>query len=414
MGCQGGRGISCVLCALLLGALAWAAPAAANTVTVGDVRVGESSLATFTLTRVAGLLSSSTSVAYRTADASAASPSDYVAASGTRAFGAALFGATQTQQVTVAVKADALDEPDEAFRLLISGAEVADGEAVATIDDDDPAPSLSVGDSPAVTEGAAGAKASFAVRLSAASGRQVSVGYATANAGATAGQDYTARAGTLVLAAGSTQGVVDVAILDDGADEPAESFELRLSAPVAASLGDGVATATILDDDEPPPAPVPADPRPAGTTGSSTQSSVPPAGGSSRPGPTTASTRASLGLSSPRLKRPSTVLMTISCPQDAGRCSGRITLFSVPNKRSKIRALRRERKLGRVKFAVQGGRAQTLALALGRSDRALLRRTGRMRVRAYATTEDAAGRTGVRTVGGNLIARTAHSSPSSR
>ena len=143
---------------------------------------------------------------------------------------------------------------------------------------------------------------------------------------------------------------------------------------------------------------------------------MPPASGSPRaPGSTSAgsSTRTSLGLSSPRLKRPSTVLITLSCPQEAGRCSGRITLFSVPNSRSKIRALRRERKLGRVKFAVQGGRAQTLALALGRSDRALLRRTGRMRVRAYATTEDAAGRTGVRSVGGTLIARTAHSSPSS-
>ena len=414
MGCQGGRGIStCVLGALLLVALVWASPAAASTVTVGDVQVAESGSATFTLTRVAGFLASATSVAYRTADASATTPADYVAASGACGFESSLFGATQTQQVTVAINADALDEPDEAFRLLISGAEVADGEAVATIDDDDPAPSVSVGDSPAVIEGAAGAKASFAVRLSAPSGRQVSVRYATADGGATAGQDYTARSGTLVLAAGSTQAPVDVGVLDDGADEPAESFELRLSAPVAASLGDAVATATILDDDEPPAAPVVAVPKPATTTGSSTQPSVPPAGS---PGSTTAgsSTRTSLGLSSPRLKRPSTVLMTLSCPLDAGRCRGRITLFSVPNTRSKIRALRRERKLGRVTFAVRGGRAQTLALALGRSDRALLRRTGRMRVRAYATTEDAAGRTGVRSVGGTLIARTAHSSPSSR
>jgi hypothetical protein len=104
--------------------------------------------------------------------------------------------------------------------------------------------------------------------------------------------------------------------------------------------------------------------------------------------------------------------VTISCPKVAGRCSGRITLFSIPNKRSSVKALRRERRLGRLKFALQGGRSQSLALALGRTDLRLLNRTGRMRVRAYAITQDAAGRAGVRTVSGTLIARTAHSSPS--
>jgi hypothetical protein len=106
------------------------------------------------------------------------------------------------------------------------------------------------------------------------------------------------------------------------------------------------------------------------------------------------------------------VLVTVSCPQAAGRCKGRVTIFSVPNKRSQIKALRAERKLGRLAFSVAGGHAQTLALKLGRSDVALLSRTGRMRVRAYALTEDSAGRTGVRSVSGTLIARTAHSSPS--
>ncbi len=406
----------CVLGAMLLGALACASPANANSITAGDVQVGESGSATFTLTRVAGLLSGSTSVAFQTADGSARSPSDYTAASGSRTFGAALFGATQTQQVPIAIRADALDEPDETLRLALAGPEVVDGEAVATIADDDPAPSLSVADGAAVAEGAAGAKASFAVRLSAPSGRSVSVAYATANAGATAGQDYTARSGTLVLPAGATQATVDVPVLDDGADEPAESFELRLSSPSFASIADGVATATIVDDDEPPPAPAPdATPKPA-APGTGPQPSSPPTQlpSTGAPGPTSGSsttTRTSLGLSSPRLRRPSTVLVTLSCPQSAGRCSGRITIFSIPSARSRIKALRKERKLGRMTYALQGGHAKTLALALGRTDRALLQRTGRMRVRAYALTEDASGRTGVRIVSGTLIARTAHSSP---
>ncbi|MDX6679333.1 MAG: hypothetical protein QOE31_3385 [Solirubrobacteraceae bacterium] len=416
MGCQGRRGIHRVLCALLLGALVWGAPAAgANTIAADDVQTGESGSAVFNVTRDAGWLSGATTVDFQTVDGGA-SGADYVAASGRLTFGSAPLGATQVLQVVVAVRPDALDEDNESFRLALSGPEVGDDSATATIVDDDATPSLSVFDSAAVTEGAPGAQAAFVVRLSAVSGRSVSVSYATANAGATAGQDYTARAGTLVLAPGSAQATVAVAVLDDAADEPAESFELRLASPQAASLGDGTATATIVDDDEPPAPPPPAAPA-GGTQQPSNPSVALPQLGASAPtaGSSTAgTTRAALGISSPRLKRPSTVLVTVSCPASVARCSGRITLFSVPNARSRIKALRHERKLGRLTFAVAGGRAQTLALNLGRSDLALLRRTGRMRVRAYALTQDSGGRTGVRSVSGTLISRTAHSSPSRR
>jgi hypothetical protein len=220
-----------------------------------------------------------------------------------------------------------------------------------------------------------------------------------------------------VLPAGSTQAAIDVGVVNDGAAEPTETFELRLAAAVDATIHDGVATATILDDDAPASgAPAPAGPT-APATGANPQQTNPsiplPVIGSTGPTSGSGSTaHPSLGVSSPRLKRPSTVLVTLSCPKLAGTCSGRITLFSVPNKRSKIKALRKERKLGRITFKMQGGRAQTVSLGLRRSDRRLLQRTGRMRVRAYALTQDSAGRTGVRSVNGTLIARTAHSSPS--
>jgi hypothetical protein len=405
--------LSCALCVLLLGALAWASPAGANAVAAGDVQVGESGSATFTLTRSAGVLSGSTSVAFRTVDGSAGSAADYVGATGTLTFGAAPFGATQTARVAIAIGADALDEPDETFRLVLAGSEITDEDATATIVDDDPPPSLSIADSPAVAEGAPGAKASFAVRLSAPSGRSVSVAYSTVNGSATAGQDYVARAGSLVLAAGSTQVALDVGVLDDSADEPAETFDVQLASPAFASLADGVAGATIVDDDEPPEPPPAADPAKPGPTSASSQPQGPatqPGAVGSPPASGTAAARQSLGVSSPRLKRPSTVLVTISCPLSAGRCSGRVTVFSIANRRSRLKALRKERRLGRARFSLQGGRAQTLALALGRADRALLRRTGRMRVRAYAITQDGAGRTGVRTVSGTLVARTAHTS----
>jgi Calx-beta domain-containing protein len=400
--------------AMLLGALVWGAPAAsANTIGVGDVQVGEAAgTVVFNVTRNAGLLAGSATIDFRTVDGSATSGADYVAASGQVTFGAALLGATQNQQVVVSLRPDALDEDNESLRLVLAGREVVDDTATATIVDDDPPPVVSVADSPVVTEGAAGAQATFVVRLSPASGRQVSVAYATVNGAATAGQDYTARSGTLVLNAGTAQATIAVAVLDDGADEPAESFELRLSSPGSATIGDGAAIATISDDDEPPASP--GSPAGGGVQQPSNPSIPLPTLGST-PGETTgSSTKPALGISSPRLKRPSTVLVTVSCPKGAGRCSGRITIFTIPNKRSKIKALRRERRLGRLSFGIVGGRAQTLELKLGRSDRSLLRRTGRLRVRAYALTQNAAGATGVRSVNGTLIARTAHSSPSRR
>jgi hypothetical protein len=104
------------------------------------------------------------------------------------------------------------------------------------------------------------------------------------------------------------------------------------------------------------------------------------------------------------------VLLTVACPREAGSCRVRVTLFSRPNRRSKIRALRRERTLGRRTASLQGGRTTTLRIALGRADRRLLQRAGRMRVRAFAVVDDSSGRSGVRSVNGTLIARTAHSS----
>jgi hypothetical protein len=403
-----GQGWRCrprsVLCTPLACVLALVAPAAAEaSIGVDDVRVAEGDggvVAIFTLTRSAPLLGGPTTVTFKTVDATAQAPADFGDTSGTRTFPGALLGGTQTQQVAVPIAGDLLDEPNESFRLALSGAEVADGEGIGTIVDDDPQPSLRVADAAAVTEGAT---ASFAVSLSAPSGRAVSVAYVTADGGATAGQDYTAHSGRLAIPAGGTSATVPVALLDDGTDEPSESFELRLSAPAAATLGRAAATATILDDDEPP-----AQTSPAG--GGGPQSARPPGsptGGSSSP-PSGASVR--LGLGSPRLRLPATALVTTFCPQEAGSCRGRVTLFSRATKRSKIKALRRERRLGRRTFALAGGRTQTLDIRLGRRDRSLLQRAGRMPVRAFAVTQDGAGRTGIRSVNGTLLRRTEHSS----
>lgn len=405
-----------MLCALLFGALLPAAPAAASTISVGDVQVTETANAvnaSFTLTRSASLLSSATTVSYRTVDGTATSPADYVATSGTRMFAPELLGGRQIEQVNVAIQGDTLGEAKESFRLVISGAEVSDGEGTATIADDDPEPAISVADAAAVSEGAAGARASFVVRLSAPSGRDVAVGYATSDGSAKAGQDYSALSGRVVIRAGSSQTALDVPVLNDALKEPVETFGLRFSSPVGATLGDAVATATIVDDDDSSaPQPAPADPKPAAPGGTAQAPAPAPAPALPVLPTTTPGANPLLGLSSPRLKRPATVLVTASCPRSAGGCSVRLTIFSVANRRSRIKALRKQRRLGQRTFTLQAGRSRPLALALGKADRMLLARTGRLRVRAHAVTRDSAGRSGMRSVSGTLIARTAHTSPS--
>jgi hypothetical protein len=395
-----------VLCALLGGVVLCAPAAAQASIAVDDVQVTEGDAAvtaTFTLTRRAPLLAGATSVAFETVGATALAPGDFVVQSGSRTFASALLGATQTQQVAVTVVGDRLDEPEESFRLVLAGPEVVDGEGIATIVDDDPPPAVGASDAAAATEGGT---ASFAITLAAPSGRDVSVAFATANGSATAGQDYAATSGRLTIPAGATAATVPVALLQDAADEPAETFELRLSAPGAATLGRAAATGTVLDDD-----PGPAQASPPGGSGQQRPAAPPPTSGSSPPASDAAPR---LGIGSPRLRRPATALVTISCPPEAGRCNGRVTLFSRPSARSRIKALRHERRLGRRTFALDGGRTTTLEIALARRDRRLLQRVGRMAVRAVAVTRDGAGRTGVRRVTGTLLRRTAHSSPSRR
>jgi hypothetical protein len=398
-----------VLCALIFSGLMLIVPAAAQaSVVVDDVSVTEGNggvTATFTLTRHAALLAGPTSVSFATLGGSARATADFVSTSGTRGFPRPfVLPATQVEHVTVPIEGDRLDEPTESFRLVVSGAEVTDGDGTGTIVDDDPPPVVGVADAAPAPEGGT---ASFAVAMSARSGRDVTVAYTTANGSALAGQDYTAIAGTLTIPAGAAGGTLAVPLLDDSADEPSEGFELRLATPTAAGLGDAAAAGTILDTDEPPAAAAPA---PAGAVAPQLPTIPLP-----RPVPSTASSVLTrLGVGSPRLRQPDTGLVTITCPQAAGSCSGQVTLFSRPNRRSAIKALRAERRLGQRKFALVAGATQTLTFALTRRDRSLLQRAGRINVRAYAVTKDGSGSTDVRTASGILLRRTAHSSPSAK
>ncbi len=190
-------------------------------------------------------------VHFATADGTARAPADYQATSGD-----VTFAPGQTlKTVTVPVNDDQVDEDDETLALQLSApvnATLDRSRAIGTIQDDDAPPAVSIGDV-RVTEGNAGlTAASLAVSLSVPSEKAISVPYTTADGTAAAPGDYHATSGTLMLAPGQTSGQVDVPVVGDVVDEDDQTFLVRLGTPVAATVGRGEATGTIVDDDAPP------------------------------------------------------------------------------------------------------------------------------------------------------------------
>ena len=109
---------------------------------------------------------------------------------------------------------------------------------------------LSVNDVDVNPEGNAGtSSAVFTVTLGAPSAQTVTVQYATADGGATAGPDYTATSGTLTFTPSTTTRTVTVSVLGDTLDENNEGFFVNLSNPVNAIVDDGQGVGTIVDDD---------------------------------------------------------------------------------------------------------------------------------------------------------------------
>ena len=185
-----------------------------------------------------------------TSNGTALAGSDYVAFSGNALIPAGASNVT----VLVQVLGDTLNEADETFfvnLLNVTGAAVADGQGAGTIVNDDALPALSIADV-AQPEGNSGTTAfPFTVSLSAASGRPVTVNYATANGTAVAGTDYVAGSGTLTFAPGVTTQTVNVMVNGNPLVQADRSFGVTLSGASNATLARAQGTATIVDDDVP-------------------------------------------------------------------------------------------------------------------------------------------------------------------
>lgn len=241
---------------------ALAGPAAADAaITIGpasQTSTAESGKLTFTVTRSMDLTAvQSASVKVSTVAGTATPGADFTPVTNqTVTLGASFLGAT-TQTVDVPILADTLDEPDESFTVVLSEPSGdtlgTPSTATGTIKDDDPTPVLSLGTPQPVTEGTGGTPPAlvFPVALDAASGRTVSVTYATADGTATDRADYTATSGTLTIPAGSMTGQVTVPVTPDALDEDDETVSLTLSAPSNATLAPAATmrSGTITDDD---------------------------------------------------------------------------------------------------------------------------------------------------------------------
>ncbi len=210
---------------------------------------GESSgSATITVTRSGNTTVSST-VAYATSNGTATQPGDYLPASGTITFAAG--DTSKTFNVTIIN--DTVDEPDETVNLTLSSPTNAtlgaQSTAVLTIQDDDPAPSITINDV-SLAEGNSGTTPfTFTVTLSNPSASTITVNYATAPGTATAGSDYTTTSNTLTFNPLVTTQQLTVNVIGDTTLEPNETFFVNLSNATNAAITDGQGLGTIINDE---------------------------------------------------------------------------------------------------------------------------------------------------------------------
>ena len=218
-----------------------AAHAAQLVACIGDATVGETNAgtvnATFTIDTCGENTPGTMTVSYATADGSATAPGDYTTKSGTVSI-----SKTTPATFNVLVNGDTLDEDNEIFLVNLSNplnGGIQQGTGVGTITDNDSPPSVSVGDVTINEATGDTSTGNFTATLSAASGKTVTVNYATANVTAVAPGDYASASGTLSFAPGDTSEQIPIVVQGDPTDEVNETFNITLSTPSNVTINDG-------------------------------------------------------------------------------------------------------------------------------------------------------------------------------
>ena len=218
---------------------------------VNDVSIAEGNSGLKNLVFTVSLNNASSkaiTVNYATSNGTAIAGSDYVAKNGSLTFAP---GVT-AQTVTIEINGDTLNELDETFNLALTApvnATLVRANGVGTITNDDPLPSLAISDVSVVEGNSGTTNATLTVTLSAASGRNVTVDFATADGTATAGSDYTAQNGTLTFTPGQTSRNITIAVTGDTVTEANETILVNLTNVTNATLADAQGVVTITDDE---------------------------------------------------------------------------------------------------------------------------------------------------------------------
>lgn len=207
------------------------------------------------------------SVDFATANGSAIAGADYTAQTGTLTWAS---GDSTPKLIQLAIFEDAIFEAAEDLSLTLSnpsGTAVLGSPATLRVEivEDDSAPTLAFALDALDVEESAGT-ATVTVSRSGATDQAVTVDYATADATATAGSDYSATSGTLSWAAGNTDAQqINVPIIDDvifdglANGTSSETLTVTLAAPTGpVQLGSTTTTTITINDDEQVPTLAPA------------------------------------------------------------------------------------------------------------------------------------------------------------
>ncbi|MCP9495273.1 MAG: hypothetical protein MSG64_12575 [Pyrinomonadaceae bacterium MAG19_C2-C3] len=203
--------------------------------------------------RLSGATTQTVTVNYATGNSTAQNATtataevDYQAANGTLTFNP---GET-TQTIIVPVLGDALDEADEILAVTLTApinVRLSRRQATGLIVDDDPLPVVSINDA-SVAEGDSGTtEIVFNVNLSAASGREVTLGFNLLDGTARNSSDYFGITGSVRFVPGATTATIRVGIRGETLREGDESFFVDLSRPVNATLNNNQAVGIIIDE----------------------------------------------------------------------------------------------------------------------------------------------------------------------
>ncbi len=226
-------------------------------ITIDDVTVTEgnagTTTATFTVSLNAAHPTTTISVDWTTTDNTAMAGGDFTGASGTVTFTPGV----ASQPIVVNVTGDLMFEPDETFFVdlsnVIGPGNLLDAQGLGTITNDDPVPTISIANLSAA-EGSGGGTTpfTFTVSLSNPSSLAVTVTAVTADGSATSTFDFASSTALLTFAPGVVTQPFVVPVVADGQNEGDEAFFVDLQTPANATLLDGQAIGTILNDDDAP------------------------------------------------------------------------------------------------------------------------------------------------------------------